>query len=64
MKKYKKYVIGKISRNTKGDESFVYFSTPIEESIYAKENNLDMTKLSVVRDLIVIYLTDEKGNTH
>lgn len=61
MKKYKKYVIGRISRNTKGNESFVYFSTPIEESTYAKENNLDMTKLSAVRDLIVIYLTDEKG---
>ena len=61
MKKYKKYVIGKITRNTKGEESFVYFSAPIEESVYAKENNLDMTKLSVVRDLIVIYLTDEEG---
>ena len=62
MKKYKKYVVGKITRNSKGEESFVYFSAPVEESFYAKENNLDMTKLASVRDLIVVYLIDVNGN--
>ena len=61
MKRYKKYVIGKISRNSKGNESFVYFPTPIEETTYAIENSLDLTKLAVVRDLIFIYLTDADG---
>ena len=61
LKKYKKYVVGKITRNSKGEESFVYFSEPIEESSYSEQNNLDMTKLAVVRDLIVIYLADDDG---
>ena len=61
MKKYKKYVVGKISRDLKGEESFVYFPVPVEESSYAEKNNLDMTKLASVRDLIVIYLTDSNG---
>ena len=60
-KRYKKFIIGKIVRDEKGNESFVYFPTPIEESVYAKENNVDMSKLFVVRDLIVIYLTDDAG---
>ena len=60
-KRYKKYIIGKIVRNEKGDESFVYFPTPIEESDYAKENNVDMSMLFIVRDLIVIYLADLDG---
>ncbi len=44
MKKYKKYVVGKITRDSKGEESFVYFSTPVEESFYAEENKLFMSK--------------------
>ena len=60
-KRYKKYIIGKIVRNEKGDESFVYFPAPIEESDYAKENNVDMSMLFNVRDLIVIYLADLDG---
>tara|TARA_B100000902_G_scaffold125568_1_gene125224 strand:+ start:712 stop:1065 length:354 start_codon:yes stop_codon:yes gene_type:complete len=60
-KRYKKYIIGKIVRDEKGNESFVYFPTPIEESVYAKENNVDMSMLFVVRDLIVVYLTDPSG---
>ena len=61
MKKYKKYVVGKITRDSKGEESLVYFSAPVEESFYAEENNLDMTKLASVRDLVVVYLSDKKG---
>ena len=48
MKKYKKYVVGKITRDSKGEESLVYFPAPVEESFYAEENNLDMTKLASV----------------
>jgi hypothetical protein len=29
--------------------------------VYAKENNVDMSMLFVVRDLIVVYLTDPSG---
>ena len=61
MKKYKKYVVGKITRDSKGEESLVYFPDPVEESFYAEENNLDMTKLASVRDLIVVYLIDAGG---
>ena len=61
MKKYKKYVVGKITRDSKGEESLVYFTAPVEESFYAEENNLDMTKLASVRDLVVVYLSDKKG---
>ena len=60
-KRYKKYIIGKINRDKQGNESFVYFPAPIEESVYAKENNVDMSMLFVVRDLIVMYLTDGAG---
>ena len=49
-KRYKKYIIGKINRDKQGNESFVYFPAPIEESVYAKENNVDMSMLFVVRD--------------
>ena len=61
MKKYKKYVVGKITRDSKGEESLVYFPTPVEEAFYAEKNNLDMTKLASVRDLVVVYLSDKKG---
>jgi len=61
MKKYKKYVVGKITRDSKGEESLVYFPAPVEESFYAEENYLDMTKLASVRDLVVVYLSDKKG---
>ena len=61
MKKYKKFVVGKITRDSKGEESLVYFPDPVEESFYAEENNLDMTKLASVRDLVVVYLSDKKG---
>ena len=60
-KRYKKYIIGKIVRNEIGNESFVYFPIPVEESDYAKENNVDMSMLFVVRDLIVIYLREPGG---
>ena len=40
----------------------MYFPLPVEESDYAKENNVDMSKLFVIRDLIVIHLTDPNGN--
>ena len=40
MKKYKKYVVGKISRDSKGEESFVYFPVPVEESSYAEKTIL------------------------
>jgi len=61
-KRYKKYIIGKIVRDEKANESFVYFPIPIEESDYAKENNVDMSKIFVLKDLIVIHLTDPNGN--
>ena len=60
-KKYKKYIIGKIIRDTNGVESINYFSEPIEESEYGIANNVDMSKLIVIRDLVVIYLSDKKG---
>ena len=60
-KKYKKYIIGKITRDTKGVESIKYFSEPIEESEYGTANNVDMSKLIVIRDLVVVYLSDKKG---
>ena len=60
-KKYKKYIIGKIIRDTNGVESINYFSEPIEESEYGTANNVDMSKLIVIRDLVVIYLSDKKG---
>jgi len=58
---YKKYIIGKIIRDTKGVESIKYFSEPIEESEYGTANNVDMSELIVIRDLVVIYLSDKKG---
>ena len=61
MKTYKKYVIGKIQRDRKGKESFMYFEKPIEESEYGILNNVDMSTLFVIRDLIVIYLSDSEG---
>ena len=60
-KQYKKYIIGKIIRDTNGVESINYFSEPIEESEYGTANNVDMSKLIVIRDLVVIYLSDKKG---
>ena len=60
-KKYKKYIIGKIERDEKGNESIVYLLNHIEEAEYEKQNKVDMSKLSVIRDLIVIYLADENG---
>ena len=62
MKRYKKYVIGKIQRDRNGKESFMYFEQPIEESEYGALNNVDMSKLSVIRDLIVMYLSDVEGS--
>ena len=60
-KKYKKYIIGKSERDEKGNESIIYFLNHIEESEYEKQNKVDMSRLSVIRDLIVIYLADENG---
>jgi hypothetical protein len=62
MKRYKKYVIGKIQRDRNGKESFMYFEQPIEESEYGMLNNVDMSTLFVIRDLIVMYLSDVEGS--
>ena len=62
MKRYKKYVIGKIQRDRNGKESFMYFEQPIEELEYGILNNVDMSTLFVIRDLIVMYLSDVEGN--
>ena len=62
MKRYKKYVIGKIQRYRNGKESFMYFQQPIEESEYGMVNNVDMSTLFVIRDLIVMYLSDVEGS--
>ena len=62
MRTYKKYVIGKIQRDRNGKESFMYFEQPIEESDYGVLNNVDMSTLFVIRDLIVMYLSDVEGS--
>ena len=62
MSTYKKYVIGKIQRDRNGKESFMYFEQPIEESEYGMLNNVDMSTLFVIRDLIVMYLSDDEGS--
>jgi len=62
MRTYKKYVIGKIQRDRNGKESFMYFEQPIEESEYGVLNNVDMSTLFVIRDLIVMYLSDVEGS--
>ena len=62
MRTYKKYVIGKIQRDRNGKESFMYCEQPIEESEYGVLNNVDMSMLFVIRDLIVIYLSDVEGS--
>jgi hypothetical protein len=62
MRTYKKYVIGKIQRDRNGKESFMYFEQPIEESEYGVLNNVDMSMLFVIRDLIVMYLSDVEGS--
>jgi hypothetical protein len=62
MRTYKKYVIGKIQRDRNGKESFMYFEQPIEESEYGVLNNVDMSTLFVIRDLIVMYLSDIEGS--
>lgn len=62
MSTYKKYVIGKIQRDRNGKESFMYFEQPIEESEYGVLNNVDMSTLFVIRDLIVMYLSDVEGS--
>jgi hypothetical protein len=62
MKRYKKYVIGKIQRERNGKESLMYFEQPIEESEYGMLNNVDMSTLFVIRDLIVMYLSDVEGS--
>ena len=64
MKKYKKYVVGKITRDSKGEIVISLFPAPVEESNIFEENNLDMTKLASVRDLVVVYLSDKKEDTH
>ena len=62
MRTYKKYVIGKIQRDRNGKESFMYFEQPIEESEYGKLKNVDMSMLFVIRDVIVMYLSDVEGS--
>lgn len=62
MKRYKKYVIGKIQRDKSGKEFFMYFEQHIEESEYGMLNNVDISTLFVIRDLIVMYLSDVEGS--
>lgn len=62
MSTYKKYVIGKIQRDRNGKETFIFFEQPIEESEYGVLNNVDMSMLFVIRDLIVMYLSDVEGS--
>ena len=62
MSTYKKYVIGKIQRDRNGKETFIFFEQPIEESEYGVLNNVDMSTLFVIRDLIVMYLSDVEGS--
>ena len=61
MKTYNKYVLGKIQRDKEGKEAFIYFEEPIEESEYGRINNVDISKIFIIRDLIVMYLSDSDG---
>ena len=61
MKTYNKYVLGKIQRDKEGKEAFIYFEEPIEESEYGRINNVDISKIFIIRDLIVMYLSDPDG---
>jgi hypothetical protein len=61
MRTYKKYVLGKIQRDKEGKEAFIYFEEPIEESEYGRVNNVDISKIFIIRDLIVMYLSDLDG---
>ena len=58
MRTYKKYILGKIHRDEEGKEAFIYFEEPIEESKYGRINNVDISKIFIIRDLIVMYLSD------
>jgi hypothetical protein len=58
---YNKYVLGKIQRDKEGKEAFIYFEEPIEESEYGRINNVDISKIFIIRDLIVMYLSDLDG---
>ena len=61
MRTYKKYILGKIHRDEEGKEAFIYFEEPIEESEYGRINNVDISKIFIIRDLIVMYLSDLDG---
>jgi len=61
MRTYKKYILGKIQRDEEGKEAFIYFEEPIEESKYGRINNVDISKIFIIRDLIVMYLSDPDG---
>ena len=61
MRTYNKYVLGKIQRDKEGKEAFIYFEEPIEESEYGRINNVDISKIFIIRDLIVMYLSDPDG---
>jgi hypothetical protein len=61
MRTYNKYVLGKIHRDKEGKEAFIYFEEPIEESEYGRINNVDISKIFIIRDLIVMYLSDPDG---
>ncbi|NCV54423.1 MAG: hypothetical protein EBW59_06590 [Betaproteobacteria bacterium] len=60
MKRYKKYVIGKIQRDRNGKESFMYFEQPIEESEYGMLNNVDMSTLFVIDPVLKTFVFSEK----
>jgi len=61
MRTYNKYILGKIHRDEEGKEAFIYFEEPIEESEYGRINNVDISKIFIIRDLIVMYLSDLDG---
>ena len=61
MRTYNKYVLGKIQRDKEGKEAFIYFEEPIEESEYGRINNVDISKIFIIRDLIVMYISDLDG---
>ena len=61
MRTYNKYGLGKIQRDKEGKEAFIYFEEPIEESEYGRINNVDISKIFIIRDLIVMYLSDPDG---
>jgi hypothetical protein len=61
--KYNKYIIGKLVFDIeKKRHSPLYFKNPILEKTYIEKNNLDISRLIDVKDLISFYLKEISGN--